>query len=96
MKRSRRQFSGQFKAKVAIEAIKEVKTLQQLAEQYEVHPTVIARWKREFLEGASRIFDEGNAKEKVSPDKDQQQLFRKIGELQMENDFLKKVLEQLG
>ena len=56
MKKERRKFSASFKAKVAIEAIKEVQTLQELASKYEIHPTQIAAWKREFLEKAEHVF----------------------------------------
>ena len=56
MKKERRKFSAAFKAKVALEAIKEKETLQQLASKFEVHPNQITLWKKEFLEGAEQIF----------------------------------------
>ena len=56
MRKERRRFSAAFKAKVALEAIKEKETLQQLASKFEVHPNQITQWKREFLEGAEQIF----------------------------------------
>ena len=87
-KRSRRKFSAEFKAKVALEAIKEVRTLQELSAQYEVHPQLIARWKQEFIKGATRVFEngsEGNQQTQEDPDK----LYKKIGQLQIEVDFLK-------
>lgn len=93
-KRSRRKFSAEFKAKVALEAIKEVKTLQQLSTQFEIHPQLIARWKQEFLQGASRIFEDGGkVGEPVVEDTDK--LYKKIGQMQIENDFLKKALTSL-
>ncbi|GGB98189.1 transposase [Dyadobacter sediminis] len=93
MKKERRKFSASFKAKVAIEAINEVQTVQELASKYEIHPTQITAWKREFLEKAELVFskespptghDAENTKEK--------ELYSKIGELQVRVDFLKKVL----
>ena len=56
MKKERRKFSASFKAKVALEAIKEVSTLQDLAVKYELHPTQITLWKKEFIENASSVF----------------------------------------
>ena len=85
-KKSRRKFSAEFKAKVALEAIKEVKTLQQLAHQFEIHPQLIGRWKQEFLQGASKIFEDGGrAGEPVVEDTDK--LYKKIGQMQIEVDF---------
>jgi len=94
MKTSRRKFSGAFKAQVAIEALKERESLAELSKRFEVHPQVISRWKQEFLERASEIF------ETKSPDKQSQvdldKLYTKIGQLEMERDFLKKVSKKLG
>jgi transposase-like protein len=59
MKKSRRKFSSQFKAKVAIEALKERETLAELAKRYEVHPNQISQWKREFLDNADKAFESG-------------------------------------
>lgn len=90
MKRTRRKFSASFKAKVAIEAIKEQSSLQELAAKYELHPNQISSWKREFLDNASLAFD--SKSEKEASDSDTAALYSKIGQLQVENDFLKKVL----
>ncbi|MFT6930971.1 MAG: transposase, partial [Sediminicola sp.] len=56
MKKSRRKFSASFKAKVSIEALKEQSSLQELAAKFELHPTQISSWKREFLENADLAF----------------------------------------
>ena len=57
MKKSRRRFTAEFKAKVAIEAIKEIKTLSELAQIYQVHPNLITHWKKEFISRAEKVFD---------------------------------------
>ena len=96
MKKERRKFSASFKAKVAIEAIKEVQTVQELASKYEIHPTQIAAWKREFLEKAELVFSKETptaANEGDNPK--EKELYSKIGELQVQVDFLKKVLCKL-
>jgi transposase len=87
MKRKRRNHSPAFKAKVALEAAKEEKTLAELAQQYELHVNQISSWKQELLEGMSRLFEkEGEVKrEQEAEVKD---LYAKIGELTMERDFL--------
>jgi transposase len=90
MKRTRRKFSASFKAKVAIEAIKERSSLQELSSKFEVHPNQISSWKREFLDNADLAFT--SKSEKVDSTSDTDPLYSKIGQLQVENDFLKKVL----
>lgn len=95
MKRTRRKFSNEFKAKVAIEALKERQTLSELANTYEIHPNQISQWKREFLENAGKAF--GNSdKEKDRSEANQEKLYSKIGKLEVENDFLKKSLWKTG
>lgn len=90
MKRERRKFSASFKAKVAIEAIKEVLTLQELASKYGVHANQISSWKKEFLEKSSTIFEKSI--DVKSEENKEKELYSKIGELQVQVDFLKKVL----
>jgi transposase len=93
MKKKRRQFSGAFKAKVAIEALKERETLAELSKRFEVHPNMISKWKQEFLERSGEIFDKkSDAGSEVDPEK----LYAKIGQLEIENDFLKKSLNKIG
>lgn len=90
MKKSRRKFSSSFKAQVAIEALKERETLSELSKRFEVSPNQISIWKREFLNNAANAF----TAEKKKEDSDQKtdKLYQKIGQLEMENDFLKKSL----
>lgn len=90
MRRTRRKFSASFKAKVAISAIKERSSLQELASKFELHPNQISSWKREFLDNADLAFS--SKSEKEDPTSDTEPLYNKIGQLQVENDFLKKVL----
>lgn len=92
MKKSRRKFSSSFKAKVALEAIKDQLTLQEIASKFDLHPTQISTWKREFIENSSKAFDSKTKSEEV--DKQKSALYSKIGQLQIENDFLKKVLDK--
>jgi len=92
MKKSRRTFTAEFKAKVAIEAIKEVQTISELAQIYQVHPNLIAHWKKEFLAGAGKVFDtgkEGSAEVKKLK-KENEDLVHQIGQLSVDINWLKK------
>ena len=92
----RRRYDKEFKAKVALEAIKGEKTMQELAITYSVHPNMIALWKRQILENAAALFEKdgkNKANEEASRQKDE--LFRQIGQLQVENEYLKKKYKQL-
>lgn len=89
MKSKRRKFSSKFKAKVAVEALKERQTLSELAERFELHANQISTWKREFLENSEMVFAEKRAKKGKTKDKTDK-LYQKIGQLEVENDFLKK------
>ena len=93
MKKSRRKFSSAFKARVAIEAIKDREPLAELSMRYEVHSTMISKWKMEFLEKSTGVFDKKSDEE---PGVDPEELYTKIGKLEMENDFLKKSLHKTG
>ena len=95
MTKTRRKFTNGFKAKVAIEAIKERYSLSDLAEKFEVHPTQIAKWKKDFLENATAAFEVSGKKEEEDI-VDVDQLYSKIGRLEIERDFLKKSLKKTG
>jgi transposase-like protein len=94
MKKTRRKFSGAFKAKVAIEALKERESLAELSKRFEVHPNIISKWKQEFLERSADVFDKKSKDADSEVDLDK--LYAKIGQLEIENDFLKKNLKKIG
>jgi transposase len=93
MAKKRRKFSAGFKARVALEAIKERETIAALAAKYEVHPNQISNWKKELLDNASGVFDgECGKRHEKDVEKRQNQLYEKIGRIEMENDWLRKKL----
>ncbi len=95
MKAKRKQYNPSFKSKVALEALKDKDTLAELSKKFEVHPTQIGKWKQEFLSRAASLFEkssEAESGEQIDPD----QLYAKIGRLELENEFLKKSLKKLG
>lgn len=91
MKKQRRNHSAAFKAKVALEAAKEEKTLAALAQQYGVHVKQISAWKQQLLEQMSEVFESG-ADKKRDFEAEVKELHAKIGELTMERDFLSSKL----
>ena len=89
MKTSRRLFTGAFKAQVALEAFKERETLAELSKRFEVHPNMIKRWKQELNERSPEIFESKSPEENSEVEKEK--LYAKIGQLEMECDWLKKI-----
>lgn len=98
MANKRKQYSAQFKAKVALAAIRGEKTTAELASQFEVHPTMINNWKRQLLDEASEIFEQGGSSSATASDPQAQidELYRQIGQLKVERDFLANRSAQLG
>jgi transposase len=90
-KQSRRKFTSAFKTKVVLESLKERNSVEELSKKYEVHPTQINSWKREFLSKASELFD-GKENKPAKDEIDSEKLYAQIGQLKVENDFLKKKL----
>ena len=96
MTRVRKTFSGDFKAKVALEAIKGYKSINELAREYQVHPNAIGNWKKQLLEGLPGIFEnKRRARSEIDSDLPDQ-LYRQIGKLQVELDWLKKKFNNIS
>ena len=94
-KRTRRNHSGSFKAKVALAALRGEKTLIEIAEQFEAHPTQVTEWKRQLLERAGDVFD-GGATAKADIGVDLKVLHAKIGQQALDIDFLSSALTKAG
>lgn len=89
--KKRKTFNAQQKAKVAIEAIRGIKTVNEIAQQYEVHPTQVSQWKKELQEQAAGLFEgKRGPKPAIDPEASSERLYSEIGRLKMELDWLKK------
>jgi transposase-like protein len=93
MTHKRTRHSAEFKAKVALEAAKDINTLNELATKHGVHPAQISQWKKQLLEGLAGIFV--TQKKKVDNTQKLDELYRQIGEVTVERDWLKKKLISL-
>lgn len=91
----RKKFEAGFKAKVALEAFRGEKTMAELSSEYGVHANMISRWKQELLQGAAGIFNGKHAKNDNGQEETVDKLYKSIGELKVENDWLKKKLDLL-
>jgi transposase len=96
MKAKRKRHDVAFKAKVGLEALKGIKTLAEIAQEYEVHPTQISQWKTIVLERLPEVFTRGPTAEVKQAEREVARLHEKVGELTMELDWLKKKSKQLG
>jgi len=93
-KRTRRVFNASFKAKVALEALRERQTVEQIAKKYELHPNQVSTWKKEFISNAAAAFDGGTATEESKNQEETiEKLYAQIGQLKVENDWMKKKLQ---
>lgn len=92
-KRKRRNHSPALKAKVALEALKEERTLVELSQRFDIHQNLIIKWKRELLDRAQEIFTDGKGHE---TEVDVKELHAKIGQLTIENDFLSGALGRIA
>jgi len=88
--KKRKNYSSGFKTKVVLEVLQERETIQEIGKKYEIHPNQISTWKSQFLANANVVFEKGV--HQSSDEKEKDYLFKKVGQLQIENDFLKKVL----
>ena len=96
MKRTRKKHSGAFKAKVALEALKGERTLNELAGHFEVHPTQVVQWKQRLLAGVSDLFSGGVERDAAQETALRERLYQEIGQLKVELDWLKKKHELLA
>jgi transposase-like protein len=90
MQTQRKQYSAEFKARVALEALKGLKTVNELASTYGVHPTQIAHWKHRLQQEMAEIFSVRGAKREQEQDALQARLYQQIGQLKVELDWVKK------
>lgn len=95
-KKIRRKLSPAFKAKVAVDALKEQKTMPEIASQHGVHASQVQKWKKELKEGISEIFTSGKTQKDGEKDALIEELYKQIGKLQVELDWLKKSTEYFG
>jgi len=91
----RRRFSSAMKAKIALAALKGDKTMAELASEYEVHPNQISKWKQKVLEEVPQIFEKKSRSKGDHRDPATDELYKEIGQLQVENNWLKKKSEIL-
>lgn len=96
MKNQRRKHAAEFKARVALEALKGLETINEIAAKYELHPVQVGNWKKELLDGAGSLFERKNTRDDSEQDRRIEELERKVGQLTMENVFLGKKSVQLG
>ena len=83
-KRGRKQYSADLKAKIAVEAVKGQRTIQEIASHYEVHPNMVTKWKKQVLDGVSEILSNGRAQASEADEQVQAELYQQIGKLQVE------------
>ena len=87
---TRKKFTDKFKAKVAIEAMKGHQTVNQIAAEFDVHPTQVNTWKKQLLEGSSEGFSKGKKSQADDAEEERDKLYSQIGRLKVEVDWLKK------
>ena len=97
MKAKRRRHDPEFKARVALEALKGIKTIQQIAKDFDVHPVQVSEWKKAMADGAATVFGPGAGKSEAEEfERERERLHAKIGQQAVELDGLTKKSKQLG
>lgn len=97
MSKKRREHSAQFKFRVALEAAKEQKTINEVASEYQVHPTLVREWKKQLISGGGAVFERGSPMTvKKATGVPEAELYEQIGRLKMELEWLKKKAEPFG
>jgi transposase-like protein len=91
---TRRRFTGEFKARVALEALKGDKPIQEIAAKHKVHPNQVSTWKRQALDGLGQVFSNGAERSDRDHEAELKELHAKIGQLTVERDFLLKGLKR--
>jgi transposase-like protein len=92
----RKRHSAAFKAKVALEAVKQTRTVAELAKVFQVHPVQISQWKKQLLDGAESLFGDGRRRVQEEGQALQAELYERIGRLNMEVEWLKKSVARCG
>lgn len=92
--RTRRRFTADFKAKVALEALRGDKTIQEIASAYKVHPNQVSTWKRQAVDGLGDVFSNGADRARRDHEDEIRDLHAKIGQLAVERDFLARGLKR--
>ena len=95
-KRKRRNHKPEFKARVAREALRGVKTISEIAQEYELHPVQVSEWKKQLAERESEVFQTQRDTAAEDFEREREKLHQTIGQLKVENDFLKKSCKKLG
>lgn len=96
MRKKRRQFSAKFKFQVALEAMKETRTINEIASLYSLHPTQVKQWKRQLQQEGAEIFNRNGAKEQQDQEALETELYEQIGRLKMELEWMKKKSAQFS
>ena len=96
MSKQRKSYSAELKSKVALEAIKCQRTVNEIALHYGVHPNQVAQWKKQVIEGAAEIFSDQHSRTARDDESLKAQLYQQIGQLKVELDWLKKKAGRLS
>jgi len=96
MTKKRKQYSQQFKFKVALEAIRELKTISEIASAYNTHPTQVRNWKKQLLAEGPTVFDQNTVQQQREQEARETELYEQIGRLKMELEWLKKKAAQFA